>query len=197
MKIRGSSCLFLFSLIFALPSHAIVMDFDDTVGPGGNIIPSLPYVEDGIRLRNGTSGPSNGLFDPDNQGVGHATDHFGWGGSTTVIIELVSGAPFTLDSLELGSLSPNQNPTYDVVGHFDAGGTISLLGFDPSADAFELVAFSAAWTGLASVDVTAVTFNGAIDTIIINAPAPAPEPATLLLLGFGMMGLGFSRRKQA
>jgi hypothetical protein len=45
--------------------QATLVDFSNTVSSGGLgvIIPARLYTEDGYRLRNGTTGSANGLFD--------------------------------------------------------------------------------------------------------------------------------------
>jgi hypothetical protein len=168
-----------------------IIDFNNTVGAFADIIPALPYLEDGFRLRNGTTSGANGLFDQNWAGLGRGSDYFGWFADTWFVIEEAAGAPFSLSSMDLGYLEDTTTAlNYSILGHFSGGGTVTTSG---SAVNLSTVSFNSAWKNLSSVDVTAIGIGGAVDNIVVNVP----EPATLALLSLGLAGLGFSRRKKA
>ena len=182
--------------LFVSTVSALTMDFDDTVSTSDVALgPVLPYEEDGLRLRDGTTGDANALFDSLFDGrADRPTDYFGWILGAEVVLETVSLAPFSLTSFQYGALSLRGLYDMQVTGFFAGGGTISetlaVIG-----DAWQTHNFSSSWTNLSSVVFLADGSDGAIDTIVVNGASVPDSGATLVLLASGLLGLAWLRRR--
>jgi hypothetical protein len=148
---------------------------------------------------------------------GTASDWFLHDSELPLLIEHVSGNPFSVTSFEAGEwmgpfagnpaqVSTTGNPI-NVTGVLAGGGTITTTfisdatpsdGFGPNVD-FEVFTFGAGWTNLIALEFQTSADSSAqfgYDNIVVNAASVVPVPAAVWLFGSGLLGLiGFARRK--
>lgn len=205
-------------LCVSLPVGATVIDFNSAPGTSsGGFSIGPTYTEDGYQL---SVAPGDGLFSMQD---GAQNNRFSRNGTTTAFttsggagfqLSRVGGAAFNLQSIDVAELFNNGDfafslvgRTVSFVGNLSGGGSVfSSFDLDLISDGiggaadFETVSFSAVWSNLVSVDVSAV--NGSyldVDNITVSeaAPVTVTEPGMLALFGFGLAGIGYARRKRA
>ena len=200
------------------------MDFNGEVSVG-MVDSVLPYLEDGLRLENGTSGSLNVLVDSAwRGGTDRPTDYFSWIAGSEVVLKTASGDPFSLTSFQYGTLYRNdplliQTGIFSegleliVTGNYSEGGEYITKNLQVQGDAWEPYDFSFRWTGLQNVVFRTELITGSpaltapapvIDTIVVNGASvhdaggstvPESGGSTLALLSCGILSLAWLRRK--
>ena len=198
----ASAAFIASTLLFASTAHALTMTFDDEVdsSPPYYIFDVLPYEEDGLKLRNGTSDIYNGLFDSQYEGRDdRPTDYFGWILGSVELVT-ISGDPFTLTSIQFGNMLSGVFFDIEVTGNFVGGGNTSVT-LSITSDPWATHSFSSAWTDLQSVifstEATDVEEreHPTIDTVVANTASVPDTGSALAMLGCSILGLAWLRRK--
>lgn len=122
------------------------------------------------------------------------SDFYAWNNSISnnpIVLDTLSGNPFDLSALDVGSLAGAALPvSFDITGFLSGGGTVVANMINVSA----FVPTVLGWTDLTKVEFNYVSGRiGAIDNLIVFEIVPEPT-TTLLLLPFGLVGLRVRRR---
>ena len=191
----------LFATLAAIPSRAAVMKFEGVVASGGSQFPIPSYTEAGFSLTNG------GIFSAESLANTNGTDVFGWCGYCAVpdpvVVELtaVDGNPFNFLALDGGNLDGFRiTQRLQVLGYLDGGGTVSQeFTLSHAWQSFTLVGFhNLIRAQLIGLDVAPCCSlpEPAIDNLVLTHANAVSLPSSLYLLGFGLAGLGWSRRRK-
>ena len=196
-----------FFCLLAGSANAVIIDFEDIAVSAGTNNIGGDRTSGGFLFDSSTNHSHlvNDAFDSFNGTTWLGLDDTS--GNNAITMSSVSGALFSLNSLDLTEFVGTPNGVQvAVTGFLSGGGTVNqLLILDDIADGsgplndFQLVNFNSTWSNLTSVSFDATAGGGdrwyGIDNVTVNETT-VPEPTSLALLGLGLAGVGFSRKKK-
>lgn len=194
---RMATALVVAGLGFALPapSEALVINFD-ALSDGAVVTNQFS----GLTFSNTTAltaGLSLNEFEfPPRSGTNVVFDDSGAIGILFGIPETSVGGYFTYAQLITVTAFDASNA---FVGSVTSAFTSNLaLSGDPGSSPNEFLSLASA-SGIARVTITGNSLGGSftLDDLTLPDSTRVPEPASLALLALGLLGIGFSHRKQA
>ena len=185
-------------VLFLTPARAVTIDFEGVLPYEITTqCPATPYTEDGFTLTATPSGTcSNYVGAAGTNPNGNATQFLVvCAGCSTPATRLTldHAAAFSITSVDIGGMGPNQDPgVVQFIGFFVGGGSITH-SIDPVA-AFTTYVLSG-FSNLETLDIQASNDvqHFALDNLQLNNAIPAPTALALLALGFA--GFGLRRRR--
>jgi hypothetical protein len=190
-----------FGVVSAAQATPTVIDFEGVVANGqSGSCSGLPYTEHGFTLTSAQGTYCNNYIA--NNLSGNNTY-----GNTTSVLAICTGctnpsslftltgpAPFSVQSIDIGSLSGSDPALIYFSGKLVGGGTVTqTIDAIATWKTYSLAGFN----GLSSFSIQTSLSGGhaSIDNIVLNNNVP--EPTTICLIGLGLAGLAFKRRRSA
>lgn len=194
--LKNSALILLATFSLSIGAMPILVEFEGLAPPGGEVIPSTPYSENGFSVTNSSITPSDGIFSGTSSRNTNGTDIFGWCGacdpSQKITVSHNEGSLFSFLSLDYALL--------DILSSVQ---TVSFTGFQFGGGTIETeIDFSQVWnttsfTGfdsLSKLELILSDYPGsdvAIDNLVL---ATVPNVNTAILLSVALLGLRARRR---
>lgn len=181
----------------ASAAHAVVIDFNTQLG--ASPVNVATYSEDGFIFTSSVSASNALTF--------WGTSNSGWTGSPalfsnytfeTAKLAATDGLAFTLDSIDVSELFPNQGASaLNVVLrglHADGTTTTTTLAMD-GVFGMQTFVLGNAMSNVVSISWQTLTAVAQFDNLVLQRVS-VPEPSSLALLGLGMAGLALVRSRR-